>query len=61
MNYLYALPPQKLSPCAAIVRDELRQVLHRLVQAGEWRGVELHPPQDGDVQPEVDTAEAMAH
>ena len=61
MNYLYALPPQKLSPCAAIVRDELRQVLHRLVQAGQWRGVELHPPQDADVQAEVDTIEAMAH
>ncbi len=40
-NYLYALPPLKLSPCAAVVRDEIRAVVHRLVQSGEWRGVEL--------------------
>ena len=40
-NYLYALPPLKLSPCAAVVRDEIRIVVHKLVQSGEWRGVEL--------------------
>lgn len=42
-NYLYALPPQKLSPCAAVVRDELRLVVRRLVDSGEWQGVELTP------------------
>jgi LysR family transcriptional regulator, regulatory protein for tcuABC len=42
-NYLYALPPQKLSPCAAAVRDELRLVVHRLIESGDWQGVELAP------------------
>ena len=32
-NYLYALPPQMLSPCAAVVRDELK----RSCRAGECR------------------------
>ena len=40
-NHLYALPPQKLSPCAAIVRDELRIVVRRMIEAGEWQGVAL--------------------
>jgi LysR family transcriptional regulator, regulatory protein for tcuABC len=42
-NYLYALPPLKLSPSAAVVRDELRQVVRQLVQAGAWQGVSLSP------------------
>lgn len=41
MNYLYALPPLKLSPCAAAVREELRIVVRDLVERGEWQGVEL--------------------
>jgi len=40
-NYLYALPPQKLSPAAALVRDELRAVIRRLVDDGDWQGVTL--------------------
>jgi LysR family transcriptional regulator, regulatory protein for tcuABC len=40
-NYLYALPPVKLSPCAAIVRDELRRVVRERVEGGHWQGVEL--------------------
>jgi LysR family tcuABC transcriptional regulator len=40
-NYLYTLPPQKLSPCAAAVRDELRIVVRSLVESGEWQGVTL--------------------
>jgi LysR family transcriptional regulator, regulatory protein for tcuABC len=40
-NYLYALPPQKLSPCAAVVRDELRRVVREMVEAGLWQGVRL--------------------
>jgi LysR family transcriptional regulator, regulatory protein for tcuABC len=43
-NYLYSLPPQKLSPCAAIVREELRLVVRRLAHSGEWQGVELCEP-----------------
>ena len=42
-NYLYALPPQKLSPCAAVVRDELRRVVRQLVETGAWQGVTLSP------------------
>ena len=42
-NYLYSLPPQKLSPCAAAVRDELKLVVHRLIESGDWQGVELSP------------------
>ncbi len=40
-NYLYALPPQQLSACAAAVRDELKVVVRRLVDSGQWQGVEL--------------------
>ena len=46
-NYLYALPPQKLSPCAAVVRDELRVVVRQLIEGGQWQGVALvDDPQD---------------
>jgi LysR family tcuABC transcriptional regulator len=41
VNYLYALPPQKLSPCAAVVQRELKLVVHELVSSGRWQGVEL--------------------
>ena len=40
-NFLYALPPQKLSPCAAVVRDEIRRLVRRLVDDGQWQGVTL--------------------
>ncbi len=40
-NYLYALPSPKLSPCAAVVRDELRRVVRLLVEQGHWQGVTL--------------------
>ena len=48
-NYLYALPPQKLSPCAAVVRDELRRVVRQLVETGAWQGVTLSPPQAAEI------------
>lgn len=41
MNYLYALPTQKLSPCAAVVREELKRLIKQLVLAGQWQGVTL--------------------
>ena len=56
-NYLYALPPGKLSPCAAAVRDELRQVVRGLAESGEWQGVRLCEPfasAQGAVDAEVD-------
>jgi len=40
-NYLYALPHDKLSPCASVVRDELKRVVARMIDAGEWQGVSL--------------------
>jgi LysR family transcriptional regulator, regulatory protein for tcuABC len=43
-NYLYALPPQKLSPCAALVREELKRVVRQLVEGGQWQGVTLTTP-----------------
>ncbi|NML42818.1 LysR family transcriptional regulator [Ramlibacter sp. G-1-2-2] len=40
-NFLYALPDGKLSRVAAAVRDEMRLVVKRLVESGEWQGVTL--------------------
>lgn len=56
-NYLYALPPQKLSPCAAAVRDELRIVVRGLVESGEWQGVRLVTPAVAKDEPLADVAE----
>ena len=56
-NYLYALPPQKLSPCAAIVRDELRRLVRQMIEAGDWQGVRLVPVlRDGGVAEVVEEA-----
>jgi LysR family tcuABC transcriptional regulator len=62
-NYLYALPPHKLSPCAAVVRSELKALVHQLVVRGEWRGVELSAPPPalpvaGEVAPTLAAAAA---
>ena len=43
-NYLYALPPLKLSPCASAVREELRIVVRQLAESGDWQGVALCEP-----------------
>jgi LysR family transcriptional regulator, regulatory protein for tcuABC len=43
-NYLYTLPPAKLSPCAAVVRGELRSVVRQLVETRVWQGVKLADP-----------------
>jgi len=40
-NYLYSIEPTMLSPAAAAVASELRDTTRRLVESGEWRGVEL--------------------
>lgn len=40
-NYLYALPEQKLSSCAAVVRIELKLLVRRLIDSGQWQGVRL--------------------
>lgn len=52
-NYLYALPPGKLSPCAAVAALELKRVVRQLVEGGQWQGVTLFDP-----APAGETAEA---
>jgi LysR family tcuABC transcriptional regulator len=43
-NYLYALPEHKLSPCAAVVRLELKRIVRELIEGGQWQGVSLCGP-----------------
>jgi LysR family tcuABC transcriptional regulator len=45
-NYLYALGPEKLSQAAAIVRDELKQVVRTLIASNAWQGVRSMSPLD---------------
>jgi LysR family tcuABC transcriptional regulator len=40
-SYLYAQPAQRLSASANVVRGELRQLVHTLIEDGTWRGVRL--------------------
>jgi TRAP-type mannitol/chloroaromatic compound transport system permease large subunit len=39
-NYLYSLTPERLSTAAAVVATELKETTRRLIEAGEWSGVE---------------------
>lgn len=39
-NYLYSLAPERLSTAAAVVAAELKETAHRLVESGDWSGVE---------------------
>lgn len=57
-NYLYALPPQKLSPCASVVRDELKLLVRRLIESGQWQGVRL--PQEAAGEPVQPREPALA-
>jgi LysR family transcriptional regulator, regulatory protein for tcuABC len=50
-NYLYALPAQKLSPVAAVVRDELKAVVRGLIEGGQWQGVNLLEPEAVAAEP----------
>lgn len=43
-NYLYAMPIQKLSASASVVRAELKQVVQQLVFNGTWESVRLALP-----------------
>jgi LysR family tcuABC transcriptional regulator len=38
-NFVYALPPERLSAAATVVLDELRLLAHELIDAGTWSGV----------------------
>ena len=40
-NYLFSVVQERLSPAAAAVRTELKEVIRQLVQSGAWEGVEL--------------------
>jgi LysR family tcuABC transcriptional regulator len=39
-NYLYSLPPQRLSAAAAAVAAELKQTALELIESGAWTGVQ---------------------
>lgn len=43
-NYLYALPPGRLSTAAAVVAAEIKDTARRLVESGDWTGVTLVAP-----------------
>jgi LysR family tcuABC transcriptional regulator len=56
-NYLYALPLEKLSQCAAIVRKELKQVVRQLIVGGTWQGVRLAAEANAESQAEAAAVE----
>ena len=43
-NYLYSLPPERLSTAAAVVRSELKETVRELVDSAAWAGVESVNP-----------------
>lgn len=40
-HYIYSLPRDKLSSCASIVRNEVKDVVRQFVHCGEWPGTLL--------------------
>ena len=38
-NFLYSLKPDKLSPCATVLKQELKDVVSKLVREKRWTGV----------------------
>jgi len=50
-NYLYALPPDRLSAAAAVVGSELEETARSLVESGAWTGVETVPGATRRVDP----------
>lgn len=53
-SYLYTLPPDKLSPCAAAVRVEFLAVVKNLISTGAWQDVSL-PAEALDTAQPADT------
>jgi LysR family tcuABC transcriptional regulator len=43
-NYLYSLPPERLSAAGTVVAAEIKDTARELVQSGAWTGVELIKP-----------------
>ena len=46
-NFLYSLPPKRLSTAAAVVASELRSTAKELVESGAWSGVKAMIPAIG--------------
>ncbi len=50
-NFLYALPPESLTPSATVVAGELKMAVRDLIQDPAWRGFECvveTKPHEGD-------------
>lgn len=59
-NYLYALPPERLSTAAAVVAAELKETAFSLMASGAWTGVEpVSPPAPPSPEPEPAFARAQ--
>jgi LysR family tcuABC transcriptional regulator len=43
-NFLYSLPPERLSTAAAAVAAEIKDTARKLVESGAWSGVDLIAP-----------------
>ena len=52
-NYLYSLPPNRLSAAASVVAAELRQTVRELVASGAWAGVQSIDPEAGSGKGEL--------
>jgi len=55
-NYLYSLPPQRLSTAASVVAAELKATAVELVETGAWAGVKTIP---GPLAPKAPVAPAV--
>jgi LysR family tcuABC transcriptional regulator len=59
-NFLYSLPPEKLSQSASIVRTEIKTVIRKLIESGGWEGVRLPEPAR-TARADADEAELQAN
>jgi LysR family tcuABC transcriptional regulator len=61
-NYLYSLPPARLSAAAAVVAAELRDTARELIDSGAWSGVSAIPAgvEAAQIPPEAAPAGARA-
>ncbi len=58
-NYLYSLPPARLSTAAAVVATELNATALELMASGAWTGVEaISPPVPPSPEPVPEFARA---
>jgi LysR family transcriptional regulator, regulatory protein for tcuABC len=52
-NYLYALPAEKLSASASVVRTELKRLVQQLVESGAWQGARLTTQASAELRGQV--------